>query len=110
MNSGAFDAIARQAGSAHDRRSSLKALGVASLGAALTAPIAGEAKNKKKKNCNKKVTQKCNGQIEQCQTATEAFCENNQDCLDALLPCCDELQNCEAGDAVTCIFDAFSKA
>jgi hypothetical protein len=106
MNSGAFDALARRAGSAQDRRTSLKALGAAGLGAALSAPIASEAK--KKKNCKKKVKQKCNGQIEDCQNSTEVFCEGNQSCLDALLPCCDLLADCEAGSAVTCIYDAFT--
>jgi hypothetical protein len=105
MDCGTFDALARHIGTPQNRRTSLKALSAAGLGAALAAPIGTAAKNKK---CKKKVQQKCSGQIAACQAATNAFCgEGDPDCQDALLPCCDLLADCDAGSAVTCIVNAF---
>jgi hypothetical protein len=103
MDSGMIDTFARDVATAQNRRASLKALGAAGL-AALTAP---PAMAKKKKNCTKKVTGKCNQQIDACQATVEDFCGIDPDCAEALFHCCDLFADCDAGAALTCILDAF---
>jgi hypothetical protein len=94
MNAGTLEAVAR--------RTSLIALG-AGLAATLTGPRAVGAKNKK--NCKKKVEQKCQSQQAACQAIFNVACQGSSSCEMKLLPCCDHLAICDAEAGIKCIFD-----
>jgi len=101
MHETTFDTLARQAGSTHDRRASLKALTAAAVVAAasLAAPRAaagGKAGKKARKTCQK--------QVGACKHAFDKACEGNETCL-SLATCCDFLRNCDAAGQIKCITD-----
>lgn len=98
MDSSVFDSLTRQAADIVSRRASLLALGAAGLAAALANPLGGEASKKGKKKCNK--------QKKQCRSDVQDFCAGTiieQECLDALLPCC---ATCNVANGVTCVLNA----
>jgi hypothetical protein len=80
----------------------MKLLGAAGL-TVLAAPRAAEAK---KKNCKKKVNQKCASQLAGCQTEVLDFCDGNQNCEENLFDCCESLASCDAEGALTCIISS----
>lgn len=100
MHETAFDTLARQAGTVHDRRASLKALGAAAVVAALAAPRAAEAGKSSKKAALKK----CKKQVGACKQAFVKACEGNETCL-SLTSCCDFLKTCDAAGQIKCITD-----
>ncbi|MDQ2652938.1 MAG: hypothetical protein M3Z20_07820 [Chloroflexota bacterium] len=74
------------------RRASLLGLGVGI--AAFSSPLTAGAKKNKNKKIKKKAKKKCQDQIPQCQAEIIALCQGNQSCLDAELPCCPTLADC----------------
>jgi hypothetical protein len=99
MHETAFDTLARQAGTVHDRRASLKALGAAAVVAALAAPRAAEAGKSSKKG--KKL---CKKQVAACKSEWDKACEGDETCL-SLATCCSFLKNCDAAGQIKCITD-----
>jgi hypothetical protein len=103
MNGNAFDAFTRQAADAISRRTSLLAIGGATL-TAVAAPSIARAKKKKNK---------CRKQKGKCEEAVRELCENQncqkteEQCLSILLPCCEFFSNCNAKQGVTCLVDPF---
>ena len=76
MSDNSFDAFARSAAAAIDRRKSLRTLGGAALVAALANPLAVEsAKDNKAKKAKKKAKKKCRRQVGQCQGGVEDLCQ-----------------------------------
>lgn len=100
MHETAFDTLARQASSVHDRRASLKALGAAAIVAAVAAPRAADAGKSSKKAALKK----CKKQVSACKNEFEKACDGNETCL-TLVPCCDFLKTCDAAGQIKCITD-----
>jgi len=90
----------RQAAAGVSRRASLLALGAAGLAAALASPFGVEASKKGKKRCTK--------QKKQCTSQVKASCGqlggDEQECLDAVLPCC---ATCNLANGVICVLDFF---
>jgi hypothetical protein len=99
MNDGTFDAFARQAGTARDRRSSLKALGAAALVAAAGASQAQAGKK------GKKAKKKCRKQQGACQAVVAAFCAEDETCEQDLFECCALMASCNATAATECFID-----
>jgi hypothetical protein len=101
MNSNAFDALTRHAGSV-SRRGSLRAFGGAALATTLAAPAqtrAGKGKKKKAKN-------QCKKQQPQCVTTVTDFCAltlNPALCEGDFLPCCEEFTGCNVDAGIACI-------
>ena len=94
MDKRVVDALTRNAGASTHRRSLLM-LGGAGLAAALTSPSLTMAAKKAKKRCNKEKNQ--------CREAVQEFCEENENCLDSFLQCCD---TCKVGQGVDCVLNA----
>ena len=91
-----FEALAVRAADAVTRRTSLLALGGAVLaGAAAPAVSGGKAGEKAKKKCRR--------QGKQCRAFATAECGNDQECLDAFLPCCAFFARCQAGRGLPCL-------
>ena len=97
MNGRAFDALARRAASPQGRRSSLKVLGAATLATALAPALTAEAGK-----AGKKAKKKCKKQVGQCKSKVEEFCNEDESCLNALLPCCEPYKQCKAGEGTEC--------
>lgn len=97
MKDRAFDALARHAGTSQGRRTSLKVLGAATLATALAPALAAEAGK-----AGKKAKKKCKKQVGQCKSKVEEFCNEDAECLSALLPCCDPYKKCKAGEGTEC--------
>jgi hypothetical protein len=103
MHETAFDALARHAGSVHDRRAALKALGAAAVVAALAAPRTADA-GKSGKQAKKQALKKCKKQVGACNNEWEKACEGNELCL-SLAKCCSFLKTCDAAGQIKCITD-----
>lgn len=101
MNNQSFDSLARRAGSAQDRRKSLKLLGAAALVAAASAPLAAEAGK-----AGKKAKKKCKKQGNPCRAFAEEICAGfgqGQACVDIFKPCCTSIQKCKAPAFFDCV-------
>jgi hypothetical protein len=101
MDGQSFDNVARAAAALPRRRSLL--LGGAALAAALAGGSGASAAKKAKKKCKK--------EEKQCRNFVQNFCADEgseeQDCLDALLPCC---KSCKVKAGVLCTLDVFTAA
>lgn len=104
MNEATFDALARQAGSIHDRRTSLKVLGAAAFVAAAAAPLTAEAGKS-----GKKAKKKCKKQVGPCNTFSNEVCELFFDpgsefdfCVAEASACCAPLKKCAATSFFDC--------
>lgn len=105
MNGNAFDALTRQAAAAISRRRSFLTLGGAALTAAIAAPSIAEAGK-----AGKKAKKKCKKQVDKCEAKVRDFCElqkGEEECLADLLPCCQPLKGCNAGESTECFLDNF---
>ena len=100
--------IARRDLSSISRRMSLIGLGGVALAAiAGPAPVrAGKAKKKVKKTCRR--------QIDQCESAVQAFCDGptveedeREACHAVFPPCCALFEGCDAAAAYACLVEAF---
>jgi hypothetical protein len=122
MNEQTFDLFTRRAAEAVSRRSSLAALGGATLAAGLLAPLAAEAKDNKAKKAKKKAKKKCRKQEGQCNEAVQAFCNallnNNNlaetvgdegiplnECIERFSFCCQFFSNCNAQQGTQCLLE-----
>jgi hypothetical protein len=94
-----LDAVTRRAASI-PRRRSLLLLGSAGLAALTRTPSAAAKKSNK-----------CDNEKKQCRSKVQDFCAEQgteeQECLDALLPCC---TTCKVGQGVICVVNVFTKA
>jgi hypothetical protein len=116
MHANTLDAMARTAGSVRDRRASLKALGLAALGATAVPSLAQAGK------AGKKAKKKCQRQRGQCQTFVEtSLCVEPArgagvdvsgegavvvSCVEFFRPCCDFFAQCQAGQGLSCLHQA----
>lgn len=97
--------LAHRAARGLSRRASLATLSATGL-AAMTAPLASEARNKKK--CKKKdkkcpsLEEICAPQVEDCKAITAAVCGTDPGC-DRIIDCCDLLADCDGGAFVLCL-------
>jgi hypothetical protein len=122
MDGRAFDTLTRRAADVVSRRSSLAALGGATLAAGLLAPLAAEAKDNKAKKAKKKAKKKCKKQEGQCNEAVQAFCSslNNNlvetvgdegfpfnECVQRFSFCCPFFSSCNAREGVECLLSRF---
>jgi hypothetical protein len=101
MSTKPLDALARPMAMGSSRRGSLLTLGGAGL-AALAAPLAGSAKNKKK--C-KQTGKKCQRQVGQCNGYFVPLCEDEdapEDCVELTAACCELLGDCQADAFIDC--------
>lgn len=109
MNHSTLDALARRAGSVHDRRASLKTLGVAALAGALAAPRRADAKPSAGKKARKKVEQQCRQQAGQCSAFHVELCEQVTcvpEALEKSLDCCEAFpRHCDVSRLLACLFD-----
>jgi hypothetical protein len=96
MNRPMIDALARRTSALQDRRTSLAALGAGVLAATAIAPRTAEGKQ----SCGKKVKKKCKQLASDCEAQVRSVCQD--ECLQALLPCCQSLAACDAGAAAAC--------
>ena len=95
-----FDAFTRRAAQAVSRRSSLMALGGATLAAVVAKPAITDAKkNKSNKKAKKKARKKCKKQVGQCETFLGAQFPQG-------LQCCPFLSNCDTTQFLSCLFNA----
>ena len=104
-----FDALTRDAAGGISRRGSLLTLGAAALIAVTSgAPPAAAKKNRKKrKNKNNDDDKKCRQQVEECEEIFTLLCRGNDRCLAPLRTCCELFSDCEAEEALDCIFLSF---
>lgn len=97
-------ALTRRTSDAVSRRGSLLTLGTAALiAAAAQAPLGDVGKASKKTSRLKK--KKCKRQVDQCIAGLIAGCQGSVVC-ESNTTCCGLLANCNATDALTCIFAA----
>jgi hypothetical protein len=85
------------------RRSSLLAVGGATIVASLTRPTGLSAAK-----AGKKARKKCKKQGKQCRQFIIADCQDSSDvqaCLDRTLPCCDPFARCNAAAGFACFED-----
>ncbi len=102
MSTRAFAAVTRHT-VAVSRRSSLVALGLASVGA---TPLLAGAKGK----AGKKARKKCRKQVEPCKAAFDPVCEGTmgeEECRQFASECCESLKTCNADAAMTCVVTRF---
>jgi hypothetical protein len=102
MNQPTIDALARRASALQDRRTSLTALGAGVLAATVATPRMAEGKQ----SCGKKVKKKCKQLASACEAQVRSVCQD--ECLQALLPCCQSLAECDAGAATSCLLASTS--
>jgi hypothetical protein len=98
-----FDLFARRAGSALDRRGSLKALAAAAVVAA-ARPLAAEAGKG-----GKKIKRKCKAQGVACREFAVYACQDSADaeaCEQAYSDCCPLLEACQAAEWFACAEEA----
>jgi hypothetical protein len=95
-------ALTRLASDAVSRRSSLLMLSTAALIAAVAQPALSEV-GKASKKTKKLKQKKCKKQVDQCRAFLEEACQGDPVCESAIT-CCGLLSNCNATDALTCIF------
>ncbi|MGH2615504.1 MAG: hypothetical protein ACRDJC_09720 [Thermomicrobiales bacterium] len=93
MDDSVFDRLTRPAATAVSHRTSFLALGGAGL-AAVAAPAIAMAR--KAGNVGMNVRKLLQRQREQCRTSFAERCQGSQDCLEALLPCCEPFADCSA--------------
>jgi len=90
------------------RRRSLLTLGGAVLAKAMAAPRTAQA-GKESKKAKKRVKRTCKRQIGACRDFFTELCATDPECdeeeMERVFPCCELLENCEAGDSVACFFD-----
>lgn len=96
MNHVTFDAYVRRAATLLDRRSLFGGLSAALL-AADFVPLAVEAKKHGKNN-----GKRCQKRGKRCRRALPKFCEGDQECVEALRPCCGHTAKCNSGEARDC--------
>ncbi len=107
-----FDALARHSASVLNRRASLQVLGTTALIAAVTRPAMAQAKKKPGKNINRKVKrkaqQRCQSQVEQCQTYFTALYAQDADpeqCVALITPCCEFFGSCDVAGFWDCVIE-----
>lgn len=98
MNDQLLGGLTRRASDVITRRASLLTLGSATLAAALPPEIT--AADKKTKKIKKK---KCKKQVGQCTTFLSGACLGDPVCESAIT-CCGLFANCNAAEALPCIF------
>jgi hypothetical protein len=84
------------------RRGSLLTLGATALIASIVRSAGAEV-GKASKKTNRLRTKKCKKQVGQCSAFLQEACLGNPTCESAIT-CCGLLANCNATDALTCIF------
>ena len=97
MNDNTFDSITRHAAVTVSRRMSLLALGGAGLTAAAAPTMAAGGK------AGKKARKLCRRQREQCRAFFVERCQGSQNCLEALLPCCELFAKCSVAAGIECV-------
>lgn len=101
MTEHVLGALTRRTSDAVSRRGSLLSLRTAALIAAVQPALGIVGKASKKSNKLKK--KKCKRQVDQCIAGLIAGCQGSVVCESATA-CCGLLANCNATDALTCIF------
>ena len=98
----------RRAAEAMSRRASLLTLGGAVLARVMAAPRTAQA-GKESKKAKKRVKRTCKRQVGACRAFFTELCATDPECdeeeMERVFPCCELLENCEAGDSVACFFD-----
>jgi hypothetical protein len=102
MHARTLDSLAREVERSPDRRTAVKAVTTAGIGALFAAPFAAEARKHGKKH-RKKRRDRCKRQGKQCRAFVNVRCEDPA-CKEEFLPCCDLLAQCNAGSALRCFF------
>jgi hypothetical protein len=99
MNQRTFDTFVRRTANLFDRRSLLGGAGAALLAAGVV-PRAAEAKKPGKNKKNKR--KHCQKSAKDCRRDLPDFCDGDQECIDALGPCCAHEARCNNGKAREC--------
>jgi hypothetical protein len=97
-------AVTRRTHDAVSRRGSLLTLGTAALIVAAAQPALGDVAKASKKTSKLK-KKKCKRQVDQCIAGLIAGCQGSVVC-ESNTTCCGLFANCNATDALTCIFAA----
>jgi hypothetical protein len=92
-----FGAFASHAADAMSRRASLSALSGAAMAIASAPTVTSAGK------AGKKANRKCRRQGKQCRAFATAECGDDQECLDAFLPCCAFFSRCQAEPGLPCL-------
>jgi hypothetical protein len=87
VNSHTFDTLTRQARGVVTRRGSLLTLGGAALAATMANPGVSVASGG---GFRKKLKRRCDQNKTKCVSSMNAFCNEVEECIAALAPCCDE--------------------
>jgi hypothetical protein len=102
MNDSTFDSITRHAAVTVSRRMSLLALGGAGL-TAVAAPTMAAPTMAAGGKAGKKAMKLCRRQREQCRAFFVERCQGSQNCLEALLPCCELFAKCSVAAGIECV-------
>ncbi len=90
------------------RRRSLLTLGGAVMALARTTPRSAQA-SKESKKAKKRVKRTCKRQVGACRAFFTELCAADPECdeeeMERVFPCCELLENCDAGASVACFFD-----
>jgi hypothetical protein len=87
VNSHTFDTLTRQARGVVTRRGSLLTLGGAALAPTMANPGVSVASGG---GFRKKLKRRCDQNKTKCVSSMHAFCNEVEECIAALAPCCDE--------------------
>jgi hypothetical protein len=87
---------------------------LAAMTASPTAAEGGKRGKKRKKrkgsdggtsNAGQQLAQsRCASQGDQCRASVAALCQDDAECLNVSLPCCDLFATCNGGTGLVCIF------
>lgn len=110
-----FDNVARRIAALLDRRSLFAGLSATAL-TAIDLPMDVGAKGKHHHHHHNKKTKGCKKRVKACHEGLPIFCEGDEECVDALAPCCkkackslDEVGRC-CVDVGVCTSDADAAA
>jgi hypothetical protein len=107
MNDNTFASITRHAAVTVSRRMSLLALGGAGLTAVaaptMAAPTMAAPTMAAGGKAGKKAMKLCRRQREQCRAFFVERCQGSQNCLEALLPCCELFAKCSVAAGIECV-------
>lgn len=96
MNSDALNSLARKTGAALTRRASFLTLGGAAMAATIAHPGVAAASDSAFKRRLKK---RCSQNRTRCTETVKTFCDNSEDCIGVVTPCCDK---CFSSGFFTC--------
>lgn len=100
-----FSHVPSRAVTIASRRASLLALaGAALAGSGRRSPAEAAKKSKNRRRNTNKARAKCQKQVAVCREQFRAFCQDDRTCAAATFPCCDPLEECQAGETLACAY------